>query len=52
MLTDKECSGLDSLLQSLGINLPEGLELEEAGISIVLFYLAKALRERQLPTIK
>ena len=52
MLNDKELSELESLLQSLGIDLPESLELEVAGVAIIRFCLAKALREHQLSTTK
>ena len=48
MLTFEELSELESLLQSLGIDLPESLELEVAGVAIMRFCLAKALREHQL----
>ena len=48
MLNDKELSELESLLQSLGIDLPKSLELEVAGVAIIRFCLAKALREHQL----
>ena len=48
MLNDKELSELESLLQSLGIDLPESLELEVAGVAIIRFCLAKALRKHQL----
>ena len=50
MLNDKELSELESLLRSLGIDLPESLELEVAGIAIMRFCLAKALRRHQLST--
>ncbi len=52
MLTDKELSELRVNLQSLGINLPEGLELGVAGIAVLRFCLAKALRKHQLLTTK
>lgn len=52
MLTDEELGELKANLQSLGIDLPEGLELEVAGIAVLQFCLAKTLREHQLLTIK
>lgn len=52
MLTHKELSELQSLLQSLGIDLPESLELEVAGVAILRFCLSKTLREHQLSTTK
>ena len=52
MLTDKEISELESLMRSLGIDLPEEIQPEVAGIAVVRFCLAKALREHQLSTIK
>lgn len=52
MLTHKELSELESLLRSLGIDLPQGLEAEEAGIAIMRFCLAKALRKHQLSITK
>ena len=52
VLTHKELSELESLLRSLGIDLPQGLEAEEAGIAILRFSLAKALRKHQLTVIK
>lgn len=51
MLTNKELGELKANLQSLGINLPEGLEPEVCGIAILRFCLAKALRKHQLLTI-
>ncbi len=48
MLTDKELGELKANLQSLGIDLPEELELEVAGIAILRFCLAKALRKHQI----
>ena len=51
MLTNKELGELIANLQSLGINLPEGLEPEVCGIAILRFCLAKALRKHQLLTI-
>lgn len=51
MLTDKELGELEAKLQSLGIDLPEELELEVAGIAVLRFCLAKALRRHQLSTI-
>ena len=44
MLTEPELRQLKKHLQSLKIDLPQGLELEEAGIAIVRFCLSKALR--------
>lgn len=52
MLTSKELEELKANLQSLDIDLPEGLELEVAGIAVLRFCLAKTLRERQLLTTK
>ncbi len=52
MLTDKEISEFESLMRSLGIDLPEEIQPEVAGIAVVRFCLAKALREHQLSTIK
>lgn len=52
MLTNNELGELTANLQSLGIELPEGLEPEICGIAILRFCLAKALREHQLSTIK
>ena len=52
MLTGKELEELKANLQSLGIDLPEGLELEVAGVAIMRFCLAKTLREHQLSTTK
>ena len=50
MLTHKELGELESLLQSLNIDLPEEFELEQSGIAILRFCLAKALRGHQLST--
>ena len=44
MLTEPELRQLEKHLQSLKIDLPQGLELEEAGIAIMRFCLSKALR--------
>ena len=44
MLTESEIKELEKHLQSLKIDLPQGLEIEEAGIAIVRFCLCKALR--------
>ena len=52
MLTDKEISEFESLMRSLGIDLPEEIQSEIAGIAAVRFCLAKALREHQLSTTK
>lgn len=52
MLTNRELGELKANLQSLGIDLPESLELEVAGIAVLQFCLAKTLREHQLLTIK
>ena len=53
MLTDKEKSKFESILQSLNIDLPEGIETEVAAVAVLRFCLAKALREKhQLSTIK
>ena len=51
MLTHKELSELESLLQSLNIDLPEGIETEVAAVAVLRFCLSKALREKhQLST--
>lgn len=52
MLTDEELGELKANLRSLGINLPEELELEVAGIAVLRFCLAKTLREHQLSITK
>lgn len=52
MLTPKEISELESLMRSLGIDLPEEIEPEVAGVAVVRFCLAKTLRKHQLVTIK
>ena len=52
MLTDKELGELKANLQSLKIDLPESLEPEVAGIAVLRFCLAKALRKHQLSTTK
>ena len=52
MLTDKEKSKFESILQSLNIDLPEGIETEVAAVAALRFCLAKALREHRLSTIK
>lgn len=52
MLTSEELSELEALLRSLSIDLSQGLGAEEAGIAILRFSLAKALREQQLSTTK
>ncbi len=46
MLTESELNQLKKHLQSLNIDLPQGLEVEEAGIAIMRFCLSKALRMR------
>ena len=48
MLTKSETNQLKKHLQSLNINLPQGLEMEEAGIAIMRFCLSKALRMRAI----
>ena len=48
MLTESELNQLKKHLQSLNIDLPQGLEVEEAGIAIMRFCLSKALRKHEL----
>ena len=51
MLTESELNQLKKHLQSLNIDLPQGLEVEEAGIAIMQFCLSKALRMQAISTI-
>lgn len=48
MLTEAELNQLEKHLRSLNIDLPQGLEVEEAGVAIVRFCLSKTLRKHQL----
>jgi hypothetical protein len=50
MLTESELNQLKKHLQSLNIVLPQGMEVEEAGIAIMRHYLSKALRMRAITT--
>ena len=52
MLTEAESNQLEKHLRSLNIDLPQGLEVEEAGIAILRFCLSKALRKHELLTNK
>lgn len=50
MLTESETNQLEKHLQSLKKELPQGMEVEEAGIAIMRFCLSKALRMRATTT--
>ena len=50
MLTESELNQLKKHLQSLNIDLPQGSEVEEAGIAIMRFCLSKALRMQAITT--
>ena len=50
MLTESELNQLKKHLQSLKKELPQGMEVEEAGIAIMRFCLSKALRMQAIST--
>ena len=52
MLTESELNQLKKHLRSLNIDLPQGLEVEEAGIAIMRFCLSKALRMQAITNNK